>query len=543
MNQTLTINISGIVFHIEVDAYEALKVYLNTIKSYFNNSEEREEIMLDIEARVAEIFTESQSDNNQVIVMTDITKVIAIMGEPEQYLTDEEEEEIPTQKTYRKREDKKLFRDPDDRVLGGVASGLGAYIGLDTVWVRLFFVAAFFMGFGILTYIILWIVMPEAKTTAEKLKMRGEPINIKNIGKAFESEAQKVGEKLQNVDTNKFTSKAGTVLENIVMAIASFFTAVFNVLGKVLGITFLFVGTFLLVVLLVLIFSSTAIVSISSNGIYSIASQEFFNLIFVNQDQFLLASVATFLLVGVPIIGLIFLSVRMLFKVRSHYSVGLTFVGLMVVGTVLAFVVGTRLAVEMSAEEEFEKTAIISPDFNTYVIKTNNTEMPGQGVLEDKFTSISTEGDMMYQRFVEVSIERSENDSMMIITNFSSHGKSPKDALKKAKAINYEHQLTDSVLFLPDYFITNKAHKIRGQQVEIVVYLPLYQIIYLDKSAKELIYDIDNFTDTNDKKMIGKKWVMLEKGLTCLDCNGIEGITSKELEELKALKMVETEIE
>lgn len=542
MNQTLTINISGIVFHIEVDAYEALKVYLNTIKSYFNNSEEREEIMLDIEARVAEIFTESQSDNNQVIVMTDITKVIAIMGEPEQYLTDEEEE-IPTQKTYRKREDKKLFRDPDDRVLGGVASGLGAYIGLDTVWVRLFFVAAFFMGFGILTYIILWIVMPEAKTTAEKLKMRGEPINIKNIGKAFESEAQKVGEKLQNVDTNKFTSKAGTVLENIVMAIASFFTAVFNVLGKVLGITFLFVGTFLLVVLLVLIFSSTAIVSISSNGIYSIASQEFFNLIFVNQDQFLLASVATFLLVGVPIIGLIFLSVRMLFKVRSHYSVGLTFVGLMVVGTVLAFVVGTRLAVEMSAEEEFEKTAIISPDFNTYVIKTNNTEMPGQGVLEDKFTSISTEGDMMYQRFVEVSIERSENDSMMIITNFSSHGKSPKDALKKAKAINYEHQLTDSVLFLPDYFITNKAHKIRGQQVEIVVYLPLYQIIYLDKSAKELIYDIDNFTDTNDKKMIGKKWVMLEKGLTCLDCNGIEGITSKELEELKALKMVETEIE
>src|SRR5690554_1260750 len=100
MNQTLTINISGIVFHIEVDAYEALKVYLNTIKSYFNNSEEREEIMLDIEARVAEIFAEAQNDKNQVIVMADVNKVIAIMGEPEQYLTDEEEE-IPTQKTHR----------------------------------------------------------------------------------------------------------------------------------------------------------------------------------------------------------------------------------------------------------------------------------------------------------------------------------------------------------------------------------------------------------------------------------------------------------
>ena len=542
MNQTLTINISGIVFHIEVDAYEALKVYLNTIKSYFNNSEEREEIMLDIEARVAEIFAEAQNDKNQVIVMADVNKVIAIMGEPEQYLTDEEEE-IPTQKTHRKREDKKLFRDPDDRVLGGVASGLGAYIGLDTVWVRLFFVAAFFMGFGILTYIILWIVMPEAKTTAEKLKMRGEPINIKNIGKAFESEAQKVGEKLQNVDTNKFTSKAGTVLENIVMAIASFFTAVFNIFGKVLGIAFLFVGTFMLVVLLALLFGSTAIFSISNDGAYSVASQDFFNLIFINQDQFYLASIAVFLLIGVPVIGLIFLSVRMLFKVKSHYSVGLTFVGLLVVGTILAFMVGTRLAVEMSAEEEFEKTEIISPDFNTYVIKTNISEMPGQGVLEDKFTSISIEGDMMYQRFVELSVERSKNDSMMITTNFSSHGKSPKDALNKAKAINYVHQFNDSILFFPDYLATNKEYKIRGQQVEITVYLPLYQSIYLDKSTKELIYDIDNFTNTYDKKMVGRKWVMLEQGLTCLDCEDIEGITSKELEELKALKMVETVIE
>ena len=542
MNQTLTINISGIVFHIEVDAYEALKVYLNTIKSYFNNSEEREEIMLDIEARVAEIFAEAQNDKNQVIVMADVNKVIAIMGEPEQYLTDEEEE-IPTQKTHRKREDKKLFRDPDDRVLGGVASGLGAYIGLDTVWVRLFFVAAFFMGFGILTYIILWIVMPEAKTTAEKLKMRGEPINIKNIGKAFESEAHKVGEQLKNVDTNKFSSKAGTVLENIVMGIASFFTAVFNFLGKVLGIAFLFVGTFMLVVLLALLFGSTAIFSITNDGVYSMASQDFFNLIFINQDQFYLASIAVFLLIGVPVIGLIFLSIRMLFKVRSHYSVGLTFAGLLVVGTVLAFVVGTRLAVEMSAEEEFEKTAIISPDFNTYVIKTNITEMPGQGVLEDKFTSISIEGDMMYQRFVELSVERSKNDSMMITTNFSSHGKSPKDALNKAKAINYVHQFNDSILFFPDYLATNKEHKIRGQQVEITVYLPLYQSIYLDKSTKELIYDIDNFTNTYDKKMVGRKWVMLEQGLTCLDCNDIEGVTSKELEELKALKMVETIIE
>jgi phage shock protein PspC (stress-responsive transcriptional regulator) len=223
MNQTLTVNISGMVFHIEVDAYDTLKNYLNKIKSYFNNSEEREEIMLDIESRIAELFSGMMSEKNQVITATDVEQVISVMGKPEQYISEDEEQTQEFINESNVKGDKKLFRNVDDRMLGGVCSGLGAYIGVDTVWVRLFFVAALFLGFGFLTYIILWIVMPEAKTASDKLKMKGEPINIQNIGKKFEEEANKVSDNLKNVDTNKFSKKAGSVLESIFGALATIF--------------------------------------------------------------------------------------------------------------------------------------------------------------------------------------------------------------------------------------------------------------------------------------------------------------------------------
>ena len=133
MNQTVTINISGIVFHIEIDAYEDLKNYLNKIKSYFNNSEECEEIMTDIEARIAELFNEKISDVNQVILKKDVEEVITIMGKPEQYITEddiEEEEDYDNKKSSSS--DKKFFRNPDERVLGGVCSGVASYS--DLMW-------------------------------------------------------------------------------------------------------------------------------------------------------------------------------------------------------------------------------------------------------------------------------------------------------------------------------------------------------------------------------------------------------------------------
>ena len=533
MNQTLTVNISGMVFHIEVDAYDTLKNYLNKIKSYFNNSEEREEIMLDIESRITELFSGMMSEKNQVITASDVENVINVMGKPEQYITeDEEQSQSFSNETYVK-SDKKLFRNPDDRILGGVCSGLGAYIGLDTVWVRLFFVAAFFLGFGLLTYIILWIVMPEAKTASDKLKMKGEPINIQNIGKKFEEEANKVSNNLKNVDTNKFTKKAGSVLENIVGALATIFTGIFNIVGKILGVAFLIVGTFMMVVLLGMLFGSKTIFSISSDGMFSFESQEFFNLIFVSQDQYYLAILGVLLVIGIPILTLIYLAIKLLFKIKMHYSVGLTMSILFVIGMSICALVGIKMGTELSSDEEIVKTHHIGATQHTLMIKSPNELLPGKGILEDKVTSISIDEETLYMSDVRLEIEKSKTDSMILELKLSSNGSTSKEAIKNTRMINYNYQLTDSALVFDNYFSTLKENKIRGQQVELTLYIPLYQVVYLDESVKELIFDVDNVTNTYDKKMVRNKWIMLESGLTCLDCLDIKGITSTQLDSIK----------
>ena len=533
MNQTLTVNISGIVFHIEVDAYDTLKSYLNKIKSNFSNSEEREEIMLDIESRIAELFNNMMNEKNEVIKSSDVEKIIAIMGKPEQYVTEEEEENVNYTHEPVSKGDKKLFRNTDDRLLGGVCSGLSSYIGIDTVWIRLFFVAALFLGFGFLMYIILWIVMPEAKTASDKLKMKGEPINIHNIGKKFEEEANKVTENLKNVDTKKFTQKTGSAIENIFGVIAVILKSVFNILGKIIGVFFLIIGTFMLVALLGMLFGSNAIISITNEGVFSIDSYDFLNLIFVSQDQLYLAITGVILMIGAPILTLIYLAIKLLFKIKSHYSVGLSLFVMFIVGVSISALVGIKMGTECGYDEEIVKTEQITTNGSILFIKSPNELLPGKGILEDKVTDISIDGEMLFQSFVRLEIERSKTDSVQLEVRISSNGKSTKDALNKVEEINYTYEITDSTLSLDNYLSTLKENKIRGQQVKLKLCIPLNQVIYLDESIKELLDDVDNVSNTYDKKMTSNKWIMLESGLTCLDCTDIQGITTLQLDSLK----------
>lgn len=531
MNQTVTINISGIIFHIEIDAYEDLKIYLNKIKSYFKNSEECEEIMTDIEARIAELFSTKISDANQVILKKDVEEIIAIMGKPEQYI-DEDEENIneETKKTYTSSKDKKVFRNPDERTLGGVCSGLAAYFGFDAIWLRLFFVlATIFWGFGPLLYIILWIVIPEAKTASDKLKMRGENVNIDNIGKTFKEGAEKVSENLKKVNT----SKLGHVLEEISGAILSILAAIFKVASKVLGVACIIFGVFWLIALLGMLLGSETIFSITPNGVFSVESSEFFSLIFVSEDQFNIALVGAIITFLIPILALIYGGLKLLIKLKTHYSVAITAWVLWVIGIIMCGMIAIKMGTELTHDEEVVKTEIISSDVNDFYLHADNQENPGKGILEDRYAFISLDDDSIYQSYIRFNIHKSKDTSIYIKTIKSSNGNSKKDAINKANQVNYNYSIKDNSIYLSNYFSTLKKNKIRGQQVRIALYLPIGSFIYLDKSIEDLIYDIDNVTNVWDHDMVGKKWVMLEDGLTCLDCDDIGGITSDELELIK----------
>src|SRR4051812_22742992 len=162
MNKIVTINISGIIFHIEEDAFEKLNNYLNTIKGYFSKTDDGSEIMSDIQARIAELLQGKISTVKQVVLMVDVDSVIEIMGKPEEFI--EDANEAPqTEDTEPIK--KRLFRDPDRKIIAGVCSGIAAYFDVDVIWIRLvMFLLFFFGGVSLWIYIILWIVIPQAKT-------------------------------------------------------------------------------------------------------------------------------------------------------------------------------------------------------------------------------------------------------------------------------------------------------------------------------------------------------------------------------------------
>jgi len=195
MKKTFSVNLGNRVYNIDDDAYLRLKAYLDRIESYFSDDKEREDIINDIEMRLSELFSERVSSNRQVITLTDVDEAIRIMGDPHEIAGEKGQAEKDSSHTrYEKSSGRRrLFRDDDNRVFGGVCSGLGYYLNMDPVILRVLFVLLFILGgSGFLIYVILWIAVPVARTTAQKLEMRGDSVNASNIGNFFKEEFDSV---------------------------------------------------------------------------------------------------------------------------------------------------------------------------------------------------------------------------------------------------------------------------------------------------------------------------------------------------------------
>ncbi|QJD96582.1 PspC domain-containing protein [Mucilaginibacter robiniae] len=195
MNKTIIININGIIFHIEEDAYEVLRTYMTEVKRHFFNSADSLEITTDIENRIAEMFTEILArEHRQVVTEQDVKAVIEQMGSVQDFDYEESGTSAAyTDTTGRRR----LFRDSDDHLVGGVCAGIANYFDVETVWIRLIF-AIFFVvgGTGLLLYIVLWIIVPQATTRADRMAMKGEPLDLQGFKRNFEAELHSVSGRL-----------------------------------------------------------------------------------------------------------------------------------------------------------------------------------------------------------------------------------------------------------------------------------------------------------------------------------------------------------
>jgi phage shock protein PspC (stress-responsive transcriptional regulator) len=189
MKKTMTVNIGGRVYHIDEDAFDILNNYLLDVKNELATAEGGNEIYEDIENRIGELLSERLRSDRQVVTITDVQDIIRIMGQPGDISGSENTGGNSSGKSSYRR----MYRDPDNRIIGGVCSGLAAYWRADPTLIRIVFIVLSLFGMaGVLIYLVLWIILPEAATVAQKLEMRGEPVNLSNIGEFFRQEFENV---------------------------------------------------------------------------------------------------------------------------------------------------------------------------------------------------------------------------------------------------------------------------------------------------------------------------------------------------------------
>jgi phage shock protein PspC (stress-responsive transcriptional regulator) len=197
MKLTVSINLGGYSFNIDEDAYGELKKYLRSLENHFAAEENYSEIIADIEARIAELFRTKITTYKQVITIDDVLQAISIMGTPEDF-SDNNSDRKTTKDKFSSRGYHRMYRDPDNRIIGGVCAGIGAYWDIDPVIIRVIFVALIFAGgLGAFIYLILYIAIPEARTTAQKIEMHGEPVNIHNIKETVKKEFNTLRKKMK----------------------------------------------------------------------------------------------------------------------------------------------------------------------------------------------------------------------------------------------------------------------------------------------------------------------------------------------------------
>lgn len=526
MNKTVTVNIGGIVFYIDENAYEKFKAYLEAIRGHFTVSDGRDEIMQDIEARIAEMFQDRIRDSKQVITLEDVEEVTRQMGKPEDFGGTEQEESAPSGTTAEEfKGRRRLFRNPDDKLLGGVCSGIASFFGIDPVWVRLIFAFMLFgLGTGFLLYIILWIVIPEAKNTADKLQMRGEPITVSNIQKNVKEEMDQLKNRAEDLSKDG-GKKAGTAFTRLFEAIGEIIKFFFIAVGKILAVFFLFIGGIIAFTLFMSLFALA--------GIPGTIFPTFISHLFVSKAQFSLAYVGVVLAAGIPALMLAWAGAKNLFNIKGSRIIGFTALAFWVFGVILLLVTGLKTAREFRDKESIRRELTLGPNTGkTLILKTDLKLNEEKDYDEDDDEdwedqdelNVKVEDGVLVSRNVRLDVVKSPTDSFQLVEILYSRGASPKEAEDNATHIVYSFSKDDSMLVFDRFFTLERDERFRFQRVQLVLKVPVGASVRFDESLRLFIYDIENIENIFDHDMLNRTWKMTENGLTCVDCDGTESV-------------------
>ncbi|HYG37018.1 MAG TPA: DUF2807 domain-containing protein [Cytophagales bacterium] len=585
MKKNISINISGVIFHIEEDGYDQLKNYLDSISIYFSSFEDNKEIIADIENRIAEIFYSKLNETKQVITSEDVVALIATMGTISDFQAIEEEEDKATDSSYRQSSGahaasdassqthagskrlyrdtkrkllggvaagianylmidplwirllivalffgiffvpemsgftaiayfilwivlpereileenekvKKLFRNPEERVIGGVCSGIAAYFGADVILIRLLFVIGIFLGGStIVLYLILWIITPEARTLTERMKMQGEPVTLSNI----EQNIKKNLNVKEDEDEN--------VLTKILLFPFRVIAVVFTAIGKMLGPLLIFIGQFVRILVGILLIFFPVILLIAFLGIAGSAFGWIAGFGFMDQNLFPFevlinglpkyAVVAVTLVAIIPLIALVIIGASLLAKRRLfHPAMNWSLGGLMILAVLIAAFAIPAYLNDFKREGKYEEEKIYTIPAKTLILKAN----PNNDVEYNK---------------VDVILRGHDGEGVKVVEKFRARGSSRKDAAQNAQMISYRYTQEDSTFTFDWNFQFEEEAAFKGQSLDIFVYIPYGKEFIIGEDLGEVLRSHNYF---GIHEVEGNKWVAEREGMKCLTC-------------------------
>ena len=549
MNKTININIGGTFFHIDEEAYDELQHYLVILKKSFHDTQGSDEIISDIEHRIAELFSERLTDLRQVINRKDVDQIIEIMGRPEEFSDEQDEnpgftekeqsyssasssqrtEEPKADKKSKKRHyDKELFRDTEDGIIGGVLAGFGHYIGFDKTWVRIIWLLLTFITGGtfLLIYLILWAIVPEPKSTADRLKMKGERVNVSNIEKSirkeFESFEREVGEfsdKVKNTDFKQMGDNVKSNAQKLSDKGKPFIKNIFRLIAKVIGIIILIKTS---MAALMLLFSWFAI------GILGMYDGFFFqDFAMLNETDLPLwvASTIAFVIVVIPVILFMILGLKLVFlkSERSYRFTGLTLFGVWVLAILVAAFFGFKQSIGYQSEgTKTTNTEFVLPEEKPLHIMMN-TDIDFQDQIESrsgfKYVEITPGERMILNNDINILLKASKTGVASVKVERIASGYDFQSAKERASNVIYEFDYQNGIMVFNDYYIHSVEDKVKGQEVDITLYIPDNATFTLDENLYRYFYTyIDNNMDFRSRSMINHKWKLKNNKLICLDC-------------------------
>jgi phage shock protein PspC (stress-responsive transcriptional regulator) len=530
MNKVFNINLGGQPLTIDEDAYRLLENYLQSLHNHFRQSEGYEEIMSDIEARLGELVREGMN-KRAIVMIQDVKNTISIMGKPEEFGAepmDETQKAAYTEgspsgektadksgKSSKKspiQTGKRLFRDEDNKVIGGVCSGLAAYFGIEeVVWVRLAVFLFGFSGLSFFLYLFMWIIVPAAKTTADRLAMRGEPIDVNSIAKSIETGFEDLSKKVNEfgADTDAH-ARFGQHFSN-------FFAAIGNGIGGILrnlsGVVKIIAAVISIIIIVSIVISWVA-AAVGLAWAAPIGSY------LTDQSWEMTLSVFVgFIFIAVPTLELIFLVRKLLFKRDVHVAVHIVIWTIWTANCMgiayLASSFGRNFTHKVDKTQTYNMSNAIDT-FNIVVTKTPNENM--DIVLGD----LHVTEEYLKSDNVNLFIKPSESGQFELTQTMMSQGRTTDEAKTLLSRMDYTPAVSNNKLTIPAQFIIPKGLKWRGQVIDMTLKVPVGKVFRMKESEIDQwnVIHIDEASGKSRGDCYGDRiqtWVMTAKGAACMN--------------------------